>query len=114
MHEDYEKEQRNVRNDIALVYLDENDLPKADPVELYFDGRPDEDDLVTIVGFGSTEDGDGFKFKELYLRLIKSRICRGLFGGMLNTNLQFCTDESGKVGCESSYVFTSFLICSHP
>mmetsp|Transcript_7882 Transcript_7882/g.12053 ORF Transcript_7882/g.12053 Transcript_7882/m.12053 type:complete len:283 (+) Transcript_7882:104-952(+) len=99
LHENYVKEQRNVRNDIALIYLDENDLPKADPVELYFDGRPDEDDLVTIVGFGSTEHGDGFQFKELFLRLIKSRICRGLFGGMLNTNLQFCTDESGKAAC---------------
>jgi len=61
-------------------------------VKLYFDGRPDEEDFVTIVGFGYIEDDDSYAdLRELHIQIIKSKVCRGLFGDVLNTNLQFCS-----------------------
>jgi len=98
VHSDHTKEQKNVRNDIALIRL--RDSPNINPVKLYFDGRPDEDDYVAVIGFGSTEYDESYNFlNEIYIRIISSKVCRGLFGDVLNTNLQFCTDESGKSAC---------------
>jgi len=96
-HADYNVETKNVKNDIALIYLKESVPPDiTQPIKLVFDGRPDPsatDSPITIMGIGTTEgDDEGGELKEASIDgILPHRTCRNLFDGMINTNLQFCT-----------------------
>jgi len=105
-HADYTVEPKNVRNDIALIYLKESAPFDIQPIKLIFDGRPDPSDTdstLKIMGFGATENdyNDDGKLKEVsFPGILSHRNCRNLFGGMINTNLQFCTGSTTqKAAC---------------
>jgi len=94
-HEDYHR--NTVRNDIGLIYLKES--PKTVlPVNIDFDGRQYSNEVVAIMGFGSTEDEirpDGLN--EILMDVLDSNSCENKFGPILNSTLQFCTSENKSI-----------------
>jgi len=105
-HHDYEIKQRNVRNDIALIYLEDNYGDEIPPIDIQFNGRPDPDDTVSVMGFGATNDNSNDlteELNEISLDILENQYCRTLFGSILNTDLQFCTGgniETKKGACK--------------
>jgi len=104
IHSNYEIKQRNVRNDIALLYLKDSSSSDehVSPVDIQFDGRPDPDDIVSVMGFGATNDGESDQLltedlNEVSLGIMENTYCRTIFGSVLNTDLQFCTGNNGEI-----------------
>mmetsp|Transcript_7270 Transcript_7270/g.11044 ORF Transcript_7270/g.11044 Transcript_7270/m.11044 type:complete len:548 (-) Transcript_7270:160-1803(-) len=90
-HSDYRFEKNNVRNDIGLIYLGDTDR-SVEPIKIKFDGRPDPTDVVATMGFGLQSDGDiSDTLHVTFLDILSNRVCRTIFGEVLNTDLQFCT-----------------------
>jgi len=99
-HEGFNINSNSVNHDIGLIYLAEH-TKKVFPVQIDLDGRPDEGDAVTLMGFGTTEDEEfSTNMKDVDIDVITTEYCKYAFP-FIEEDSHFCTyeSESGKGGC---------------